>query len=169
MQFDTTNAVGDVTSTARGSGARFNNGKPDLSLIPLCIVAASFGPVGDMGHVNWRIRDALWHLGKFQTTGLLVELNCAIALLTPFWRDCAQVFDYGRKKYAEWNWAKGMAWSIPLACGGRHALAALEGEENDAESGLSHVGHFLCNLVMLRTFITGYPEGNDLPDPSYFA
>lgn len=28
--------VGDVNSKDKGSGARFNAGKPDLSLIPLC-------------------------------------------------------------------------------------------------------------------------------------
>lgn len=169
MSYDTTNAVGDVTSSARGSGARYNNGKPDLSLIPLTIVAESFGPIADHSSVDWRVRTALYYLGVFQTTGRKDALEEAIELLRPCWRDCAQVFDYGRKKYAEWNWAKGMAWSVPMACAGRHALAALEGEENDAESGLSHAGHFLCNLVMLRTFINGYPEGNDLPDPSYFA
>ena len=29
-------AIGDVNSKAKGSGARYNDDKPDLSLIPLC-------------------------------------------------------------------------------------------------------------------------------------
>jgi hypothetical protein len=31
--------IGDVTSDAKGSGARFNGGKPDFSLVPLTMVA----------------------------------------------------------------------------------------------------------------------------------
>jgi len=29
--------------------------------------------------------------------------------------DEARVWMYGKQKYAAWNWAKGMEWSIPLA------------------------------------------------------
>ena len=29
-------SIGDVNSTEKGSGARYNDNKPDLSLIPLC-------------------------------------------------------------------------------------------------------------------------------------
>ena len=28
--------IGDVNSSEKGSGARYNDGKPDFSLIPLC-------------------------------------------------------------------------------------------------------------------------------------
>ena len=57
--------VGDVDSDAKGSGARFNDGKPAFDLVPL------------------------------------------VAL-----EDCAKVFEYGRRKYASWNWAKGFSvWS----------------------------------------------------------
>ncbi len=107
-------SVGDVNSAARGSGARYNTGKPPLSLVPLVAV-----------------------------------------------EDCARVFDYGRRKYASWNWAKGMDWSIPLDCLLRHLLAWQRGEDNDPESGLPHLGHAMCNLVMLSTFARTYPEGDD--------
>jgi len=70
---------------------------------------------------------------------------------------------YGRRKYAGWNWAKGMAWSIPLECAVRHILALLVGEEIDPESGLSHRGHAQCNIIMLITFLETYPEGDDRP------
>src|SRR5690606_14697958 len=84
------------------------------------------------------------------------------------WRAAARVFEYGKQKYAAWNWAKGMAWSVPLACAARHALAILEGDETDPESGLPHVGHYIANLVMLAHFVRWYPEGNDLPPPELF-
>jgi hypothetical protein len=109
-------SIGDVNSTARGSGARYNDGKVALELIP----------------------------------GVALE-------------DCARVFDYGRKKYAAWNWAKGMQWMVPFGCLLRHLYAWARGEDNDPESGLPHLGHAMCNLVMLSTFARTYREGDDRP------
>ncbi len=79
------------------------------------------------------------------------------------WEECARVFEYGRRKYAAWNWAKGMPWSVPLACAARHLVAMHFGLLLDNESGLPHRGHVFCNVVMLLTFLDTYPEGNDLP------
>lgn len=161
--------VGDVKSSARGSGARYNDGKPDLSLIPLWIIAKSHErDIDGDGTEQYWVRHSLMSLGDFQTTGDVDSLDEAIYFVNEFWRDCAKVYEYGKAKYAAWNWAKGMAWSIPLACAARHALAILEGEEIDPESGHRHVGHFMCNLVMLRHFVECYPEGNDLPPPELF-
>jgi hypothetical protein len=39
--------IGDVTSSAKGSGARYNNGKPDLSLIPLRMLASALSDPGN--------------------------------------------------------------------------------------------------------------------------
>ena len=159
-------AVGDVNSSERGSGARYNDGKPDLSLIPLDIIARSFG---DPGLLPNALSTSLMHLGQFQRTGKVFHLDTAIATVRAYWFDCARVYEYGKKKYAAWNWAKGMAWSIPLACAGRHAVKVLYlNEELDEESGHKHVGHYLANLVMLRTFVDSFPEGNDLPPPEFF-
>jgi hypothetical protein len=108
--------VGDVNSNERGSGARYNGGKPDFSLIPLCTL-----------------------------------------------EDEARVWAYGKKKYAAWNWAKGMDWSVPLACALRHISAWQRGEENDPESGLPHLAHAMCNLRMLTLYSKTYKEGDDRP------
>jgi hypothetical protein len=114
--------VGDITSTAKGSGARYNDGKPEYSLIPL------------------------------------------IAL-----RECARVFMYGRNKYDAWNWAKGMDWLIPYDCMMRHMEAWQRREENDPESGLSHLGHAMCNLVMLCFYALCYPQGDNRPPAELFT
>lgn len=159
-------AVGDVNSSARGSGARYNDGKPDFSLIPLCIIVNTIGPIEGMAHLS--VVGSLNRLGLFQMTGNGDYLRDAMGEVFTAWRDAARVFEYGKKKYAAWNWAKGMAWSIPLACAARHALAILEGEETDPESGLPHIGHYMANLVMLAHFVRWYPEGNDLPPPELF-
>lgn len=162
--------VGDVNSTARGSGARYNSGKPDISLIPLAQIARSFPPIGFLYPEEQHVADALYCLGKFQTTGAVLHLDLAIRHMRHYWTDCARVFEYGRKKYAPWNWAKGMAWSHMLASAGRHAITLLrEKKPLDFESGLPHAGHFLCNLVMLRAYVECFPEGNDLPAPELFS
>jgi dATP/dGTP diphosphohydrolase, N-terminal len=108
--------VGDVNSVARGSAARYHDGKPEMSLIPLCTL-----------------------------------------------EDEVRVWEYGRRKYAAWNWTKGMAWSIPFSCLIRHMSAWQSGEECDAESGLPHLAHAMCNLRMLTLYAKNYPEGDDRP------
>ena len=80
----------------------------------------------------------------------------------------AQVLMFGREKYAEWNWTKGMKWSVPYNCMLRHMDLYQQGEWLDEESGLPHLGHILCNAIMLNFFAMFYPEGDDRPDPSMF-
>jgi len=110
-------AEGDVNSTAKGSGARANRGKPALSLVPLHLFAGA-----------------------------------------------ARVFMGGKLKYAEWNWAKGMKWSTPMDCLLRHLFKWWYfGEETDPESGEHHLDYAICNLVMLRHYVTAHPDGDDRP------
>lgn len=163
--------IGDVTSDKRGSGARFNAGKPAMELIPLRLVADSFRDPMRYPHGAMLppVLCGLYALAEFQETGDVIALDAAIHAVREHWADCARVLDYGRRKYAAWNWAKGMPWASVIGCAGRHAVDALEGIERDAESGELHAGHFLCNLVFLRTFVDTYPEGNDLPPPELFA
>jgi hypothetical protein len=173
-------SVGDVNSNERGSGARYNDGKPDISLIPLAFIAATLPPGPASSEQDRReqiaVRQALGLMGNYQVTGWVPALDQALTILSPYWEEAARVFEYGKRvKYKAWNWAKGMAWSIPLACAGRHALKIIrDGEyiDDPAEpnngSGLRHVGHFMANLVMLRAFAETYPEGNDLPPPEFF-
>lgn len=152
--------VGDIHGTAQGSGARFNAGKPAFDLVPLRLVAASLRGAGQRQDAV----DALACLGQWQERQDRERLYEALTLLgMGGWPECARVFDYGAKKYSGWNWARGMAWSIPLACAARHLLALIGGEANDPESGLPHRGHIFCNVAMLLTYETTYPEGDDRP------
>lgn len=155
-------SIGDITSTAKGSGARFNDGKAAVELIPLSFIAATYrGAVGEqLDPVVWALDAA----GRFQVTGDVQHLLRAMGYLSPHWLDCARVFEFGRRKYTAWNWSRGMAWSVPLGCIGRHSLKILaDNELIDVESGRHHAGHILCNLVMLTAYTKTYPEGNDLP------
>lgn len=154
--------IGDVTSDEKGSGARYNAGKPDFSLVPLTMMAGQLARVYGSENDSWI--GAIEQLGFFQQSGDVEPLFEVMRLLgSGGWDECAQVFEYGRRKYAAWNWAKGMPWSVPLACAARHLLAMLRGEVADPESGEPHRGHVFCNLVMLIQYTKTYTEGNDLP------
>jgi len=116
LTFGPLQGIGDVNSDAKGSGARYNTGKADLSLIPLCTLEEE-----------------------------------------------AHVWAYGKKKYAAWNWAKGMDWSVPLGCALRHLSSWQRGEDIDPESGQPHLAHVMCNIRMLMLYAKTYPEGDDRP------
>lgn len=164
--------VGDVNSNERGSGARFNANKPDLSLIPADVIAR-YMAITSGGSLPSPVIDwpkVVVHLSSFQMKrGVSLAMPLFLALQEMDndgggWADCARVFEYGKAKYAPWNWAKGMMWSIPLACALRHIVfGTARGVEVDAESGLPHRGHIACNIVMLLWFIDHFAEGDDLP------
>jgi hypothetical protein len=98
-------SVGDVNSKARGSGARYNNGKPDLSLIPLATLSdeARVWMYGREKYAAWNwtkgmdwsipLACALRHLSKWQEgeeldeeSGLphLAHAMCNLRMLTLF-------------------------------------------------------------------------------------
>lgn len=156
--------IGDITSTAKGSGARYNTGKAPYELVPLTLLAEHYArQICYTDHASIATL-ALRHMGSWQSRSAADGLQRAMASLgAGGWEECARVFDYGRIKYSEWNWAKGMRWSVPLACAARHLLAMINGDETDPESGLPHRGHVYCNITMLLTFEKTYPEGDDRP------
>ena len=162
-------SVGDVDSDAKGSGARFNDGKVPYELIPIRIFAAQMKAAGFRNPLDLQIYSALLALQQWQEGGATIALHDALSALggTSFgnvaWDECARVFEYGAKKYKSWNWLKGMQWSIPLGCAVRHLEHMYLGEMADVESGLSHRGHFLCNVCMLIMYQTVYLEGDDRP------
>lgn len=165
--------IGDINSAARGSGARYNANKPALELIPLELIARCMVSVDKPGPLP----NILSMLGEFQMRHFGANLRSDIQIIdnlitavathygTQVWLYCAKVFDYGRTKYAEWNWLKGMPFSAVIGSAARHCFALFT-EVTDSESGLPHVGHLMCNLVMLRTYLTEYPEGDDRPRPA---
>jgi hypothetical protein len=64
----------------------------------------------------------------------------------------AEVLALGAKKYARRNWERGMSWSTVYACLFRHLLKWFQGEDKDAESGLSHLDHVLWNAMALVVY-----------------
>lgn len=74
--------------------------------------------------------------GKYDPTMLSIEL---IELVS-------RVRMFGAKKYARNQWKKGFKTTRSLAAALRHIFAYLAGEDNDPESGLSHLGHAICSI-----------------------
>lgn len=64
----------------------------------------------------------------------------------------ADVLTVGAEKYAERNWEAGMPYKDALGSLERHLQDWKAGEDNDKESGLSHLAHVMCNAMFLLTW-----------------
>lgn len=73
----------------------------------------------------------------------------------------ADAMTYGKKKYSAHNWRKGLGYTRLLSATLRHVSAYLRGEDKDPESGISHLAHACCNLLMVLEFETVKPEMDD--------
>ena len=60
-----------------------------------------------------------------------------------------KVLMFGANKYSPNNWQKGLKYSEISESLQRHLYAFMEGEDDDPESKLSHLGHVLCNAMFL--------------------
>ena len=64
----------------------------------------------------------------------------------------ARVLSFGAKKYGDHNWLQGMRWTRLSSACLRHLFAWIGGEDKDPESGISHLAHAACNLLMLLEY-----------------
>ena len=80
--------------------------------------------------------------------------------------EVSKVLSFGRGKYGAFNWTKGIAYTRLVSATMRHLLAWMSGERRDPESGLSHLSHAACNILMLLEFEqTGRADLDDFPQP----
>lgn len=73
----------------------------------------------------------------------------------------ADVLAFGAKKYAAYNWRKGIALSRLYAAAQRHLLAYNNNEDNDSESSLDHIYHAACCLMFIAWTKKHKPELDD--------
>jgi len=69
-----------------------------------------------------------------------------------------KVLEFGAKKYDDHNWKKGLKTTEICESLLRHLTAYLNGENNDKETNISHVGHILCNAMFLSYMMQNKPE-----------
>jgi len=72
----------------------------------------------------------------------------------------AYVMAFGRKKYDRDNWRGGMDWTRLVDAAMRHITAWSEGEDNDPETGITHLAHARCCLAFLIWY-QEYDKGRD--------
>lgn len=66
-------------------------------------------------------------------------------------------------KYEAHNWRKGAPWSEIIAAIKRHIASFEALEELDPESQESHLGHLICDAMMLLEYTILYPQYDDRP------
>jgi hypothetical protein len=76
-------------------------------------------------------------------------------------KELAKVYEMGVKKYGRDNWRKGLPWTGMADSCLRHLGSWLEGENDDAESGLNHLLHAAWNLITLVEYSFTHPELDD--------
>lgn len=84
-------------------------------------------------------------LGERKNVGKLKWSLVSWTALAPM----VEVLMFGATKYSSHNWKKGLKYTEISESLQRHLNAFMEGEDNDPESKLSHLGHILCNAMFL--------------------
>ena len=85
-----------------------------------------------------------------------------LELLDPYaMEQAAAVLGFGATKYSPWNWTKGIAYTRLAGSALRHIFAFLRGQDLDPESGLPHLAHGICCLMMLLGTTQRHPEMDD--------
>jgi hypothetical protein len=74
-----------------------------------------------------------------------------------------QVLTFGALKYSDRNWEKGFKWGRLYAALMRHMWAWWKGEDNDPETGLSHLHHAACCIHFLQTHEARHLGEDDRP------
>lgn len=69
-----------------------------------------------------------------------------------------RVLEFGANKYGNKNWQKGLPVMEICESLKRHLDAFMEGEDNDKESGISHIGHIQCNAMFLQWMVENKPQ-----------
>jgi Domain of unknown function (DUF5664) len=67
-------------------------------------------------------------------------------------QETIKVLEFGARKYTPDNWARGAEWSRYYNAAQRHLQAFWLREDNDQETGITHLGHALCCLLFLCAY-----------------
>ena len=97
---------------------------------------------------------------KFDNEKIMLELIAPEMML-----GIGTVLTYGAKKYAAENWRNGIQYKRVYGGVMRHMLAWFNGEDDDPETGLSHLWHASCGMMFLITYtMHDYGKFDDRPN-----
>lgn len=106
------------------------------------------GPLTDVPIVTEIIRAGVENLGPIHKD----EGKEMLSIIPyPAMKLAAEIFTYGLQKYAEYNYKNppGLTTKQLINSCMRHVWKYNNGEDLDPESGLSHLGHAMANLMMI--------------------
>jgi hypothetical protein len=83
--------------------------------------------------------------------------------------EVCRVREFGARKYEAWDWCKGRPWTEYLDAAMRHQMAWMAGEDNDPESGRSHIAHAVCSLLFILEFMQTGRGQDDRPEKGTLA
>lgn len=85
-----------------------------------------------------------------------------LELVDSWWiEQVGHVLAFGAKKYDDHNWTRGIAYTKLVGSALRHIFAFLRREDLDPKSGLPHLAHASCCLMMLAGMTRRHPELDD--------
>lgn len=84
---------------------------------------------------------------KYDSGKIRTDLLSTLAM-----EEVAKVLTYGAQKYSADNWRHGMSWRRLIGASLRHLFAFMRGEDNDSETGLSHLAHAGCCIMFLLEY-----------------
>ena len=93
---------------------------------------------------------------KFDKQKTRLDLISPIAL-----EEEGKVMTFGASKYGDNNWREGIAWSRVIGALLRHANAFNGGEDNDPETGISHLAHVRCCAAFILEYLSTHKELDD--------
>lgn len=101
-----------------------------------------------------------YHGVKFDSEKNRIDLWSPYAI-----EETAKVLTFGANKYEPYNWAKGMDYHRVYRAALGHMLSFWRGEDNDEETGISHLAHAMCCMMFLLHYeATGqFKEYDDRP------
>lgn len=73
----------------------------------------------------------------------------------------AKVMTFGEKKYGSHNWRNGINLSRLISASLRHILKYNSGKDTDEETGINHLSHAMCCLMMAVEQQIYKPEFDD--------
>lgn len=90
-----------------------------------------------------------------ETTGIKFDQDKPRTDLLPTMAlmEVASVLGFGAKKYGDHNWRGGIAQLRLAGAALRHVFKWIAGKDTDEESGLNHIAHGACCLLMLLEMI----------------
>lgn len=96
---------------------------------------------------------------KYDTGKIRTDLLPVYPLL-----QVAMVLTFGAIKYGDRNWEQGIAFGRMYGAALRHLFAWWNGEDLDPESGLHHLAHAACTILMALQYTLANREYDDRPE-----